>query len=107
MQAVFALGEIKMKKGLWEKAVEYFSQVLFFDPSHHKALTQRLMARIQIKDKNGLIVNREGAQADADKIIEFEIPFMSAQSKEGKKLEIMKLEIGEQGQVNIGVRPVE
>ena len=71
--ASLLLAHISMKKGLWDKAIEHTSRLLYFKPEHADALKLRFQSRLQQKDKNGNIFNRKGAQEDADRMMALNI----------------------------------
>jgi tetratricopeptide (TPR) repeat protein len=96
-EAAFLMGEIYFNYNDHENAINYFSRVLYYNPQHKKALFHRLISRVNIKDENGFIINREAAQADADAVFPFIGEFINLNDKDGKKMVAAALTISDVG----------
>lgn len=101
-EAPMLLGNIYYSKGLYSQAVESFSRAILYDEGYNPAIYWRLVSRLQIKDANGKLINREGAQADADKLTPVADQFFAAK-KDGKILHIVALKVTEDGQLDFDV----
>jgi tetratricopeptide (TPR) repeat protein len=102
-EAAYLLGNTYYNAGYFEKALDKYSQAFFYDDQNLSALYWRLMTRLQIKDENGFILNHEAAQYDAGLMLPYADKFFKLSDKEGRPLELVKIDISEMGDLNFRV----
>lgn len=100
-ETAFLLGEICFNYDEYKQAIYYYSKALYFNTDYHKALTQRLICRLNNKNEQGNIYDLEAAQGDANKIIHEKVPFFSAKDAEGNTLRIDRIEIEADGNIKL------
>jgi len=98
------LGNAFYNNNEFDEAIERYSRALYYNDKNYTSLHWRLLARLQLKDEEGKIINKAAAQHDADMLTPVAHQFYQLTSKEGKPLEIVAFEIGDDGTLNFKVK---
>lgn len=99
-EAAAIIAEIYKIKGDFEKALEFYSRSLYYEPNNRKLRFSRLIYLINLKEEDGNIINHEMAQQDADKLTPYMHEFITLTSKEGLPLIPIKIKISETGSMD-------
>ena len=102
-EAAAILAEIYKTEGDFEKAIEYYSRSLYYEPNNRRLRFNRLVYLINLKDENGNITHHEMAQQDADKLTPNMPEFIQLTDKDGNPMKAQKIVISEKGSMNFEI----
>jgi tetratricopeptide (TPR) repeat protein len=96
-EAAYLLGDIYRSLRLYQKAVEFYSYALYYNKNHRTALIKRFFTRLFIRDKNGILINRKEALADARRLLKLKNPVFTFRFEKGQPIQIAKIIITKNG----------